>query len=305
MWAMQGDSNKTLVRFLQYIPISIFLGLGRLMPFKIRGNFFAALGGFLIPLIPGSRKRIINGLKRVYPDISDADALSLCKKIGQNTGRTFSEVLIDSHYDDRLDLFDAKGPGLEVLRKAKAEGKGALIVSGHFGQWEAVRFYLKSQGMEVGGVYRKNSSPWYDKHFLAGIKRAGEPIVAKSVGGNKVMIRHLRSGGTMMLLVDQKFQQGHIIPFLGIDALTPIAVAELALRYKIPLIPAFGTRAENKINIHVDFEAPIKHSDALTMTREINDRISARILGKPEQWYWLHKRWDDTFLFDMIHSKKS
>jgi KDO2-lipid IV(A) lauroyltransferase len=302
---MQQDSNKTLVRFLQYIPIYIGLMFGHMMPLKKRGAFFAALGGFLVPRISGSRKRIISGLKRVYPDMSEDDALKLCKKISQNAGRTLSEILFNASYKKRLDLFDAQGPGLDVLRKAKAEGKGAIIVSAHFGQWEAIRHYLKSQGMETGAVYRENSNPWYEQDFLKGIEQGGLPIVAKSSSGNIKMVRHLRKGGFFALLVDQKFQSGHLIPFLGIDALTPIAAAELALRYDLPLVPAFGTRDENNLNIHVEFEQPIEHSDALTMTKEVNDRISARILDKPEQWYWLHKRWEDTFLYAHIHEGKS
>lgn len=275
------------------------------MPFKMRGAFFAALGGFFVPRISGARKRIINGLKRVYPDMSDADALKLCKKISQNAGRTISEILFNASYKKRLDLFDAQGRGLDVLRKAKADGKGAIIVSAHFGQWEAIRHYLKSQDMETGAVYRENSNPWYEQDFLKGIEQGGQPIVAKSSSGNIKMVRHLRKGGFFALLVDQKFQSGHLIPFLGIEALTPIAAAELALRYDLPLVPAFGTRDENNLNIHVVFEEPIKHSDAITMTQEVNDRISARILDKPEQWYWLHKRWDDTFLYEMLRGGKS
>lgn len=305
MWAMQGTNNKTLTRFLQYIPIWIGLCLGHLMTFKMRGAFFAWLGGFLIPLVPGSRKRILNGLARVYPDMAERDALVLCKKVGQNSGRTISEILFNANYKKQLDLFDAKGPGIEALRKAKAAGTGAIIVSAHFGQWEAIRHYLKSQGMETGAVYRENNNPWYEEHFLEGIEQGGAPIVAKGSGGSLRMVKHLRKGGFFALLVDQKFQSGHVIPFLGIDALTPTAAAELALRYKLPLVPAFGTRDDNGLNIHIEFEEPIEHTDALTMTREVNDSISARIMDKPEQWYWLHKRWEDVFLYDLNHGKKS
>ena len=301
---MQTSNKKTFTRFIQYIPIWIGLHIGRLMPFKMRGAFFAWLGGSLIPLVPGSRKRILNGLKRVYPDMAEQDALILCKKIGQNGGRTISEILFNASYKKHLDLFDAKGPGIDILHKAKAEGTGAIIVSAHFGQWEAIRHYLKSQDMETGAVYRENSNPWYEEHFLEGIRQGGAPIVAKSSSGSLKMVKHLRKGGFFALLVDQKFQSGHVIPFLGIDALTPTAAAELALRYKLPLVPAFGTRDDNGLNIHVEFEEPIEHTDALTMTREVNDRISARIMDKPEQWYWLHKRWEDVFLYDLIHGKK-
>ena len=202
-------------------------------------------------------------------------------------------------------MFSGSGAGLEALEKAHAEGRGAIIVSAHFGQWEAIRHFLKARGLETGAVYRENSNPWYEMRFLAGIKQGGDPIVAKGSAGNMKMVRHLRKGGFFALLVDQKIQQGHLLPFLGIDALTTTSPAELALRYDLPLVPAFGTRAKNNRNIDVVFEAPIEPSDALQMTREVNDRISARILANPEQWYWLHKRWIDTELFEVLHGDKT
>ena len=54
----------------------------------------------------------------------------------------------------------------------------------------------------------------------------------------------------------------------------------------------FATRQPNGQNIKIEYEKPIIHSDAVTMTNEINKRISARIKKNPEQWYWLHNRWN-------------
>jgi KDO2-lipid IV(A) lauroyltransferase len=57
-------------------------------------------------------------------------------------------------------------------------------------------------------------------------------------------------------------------------------------------VPVFATRQPNGQNIKIEYEKPIIHSDAVTMTTEINKRISARIEKNPEQWYWLHNRWN-------------
>lgn len=301
---MQTTHKKSVSNFLQYIPMWLCWQLGRLMPFGLRSALFAQVGGFLVPLVPVSRKRILKGLRLVFPDMSDQEARVLCKNIGKNAGRTLAEIFFNESYKKRLDLFDVQGDSLQVLRDAKAQGKGAIIVSAHFGQWEAIRHYLNSLDMETGAVYRENGNPWFETHWLSGIKHGGEPIVPKGPSGNVRMVKHLRKGGFFALLVDQKFQSGHLMPFLGHDALTPTAAAELALRYDLPLVPAFGTRDENGLNIHIEFEPVIEHTDALTMTQQVNDRISARILAHPEQWYWLHKRWDDTFLYEKHHGDK-
>ena len=93
-------------------------------------------------------------------------------------------------------------------------------------------------------------------------------------------------------MVDQDSHSGKQIKFLGQDARTTTAPAEMALRYDLPLVPVFAVRQANGQNIKLEYEEAIIHTDAITMTNEINDRISARIQKNPEQWYWLHNRWN-------------
>ena len=147
--------------------------------------------------------------------------------------------------------------------------------------------------METGAVYRKNNNPWYERLFLRSIKHGGLPIVARGSSGNITMIRHLKKGGFFALLVDQKYNSGEPLEFLGQDAKTTTAPAEMALRYNLPLVPVFAIRQPNKRNITIKYEEPIAHSDVITMTNQINDRISNRIKANPEQWYWLHNRWNE------------
>ena len=81
--------------------------------------------------------------------------------------------------------------------------------------------------------------------------------------------------------------------FLGHDALTSLSVAQLALKYDLPMIPTYGIRIDDGNAFRMDFEAPIPHTDSITMTRAFNDSLSARIMADPEQWYWMLRRWDD------------
>jgi KDO2-lipid IV(A) lauroyltransferase len=300
-----ADRKKTIRNFLEYLPIFLVVSLASLMTYRMRNKMFAALGGFLVCNLPSARKRVLNGLTRVFPDMSQTEKMRLCKKIGQQVGRGWSEILFNARYKNHLDLLRPSGPGLEVLRQAKANGKGAIMFSGHFGQFDAARHYLKSQGMETGAVYRESNNPWYDPYFLHGLEDAGHPIVGRDTPGRIKMVKHLRRGGFFAMLVDQKFQDGELLPFLGHDALTSIAPAQLALRYKLDLVPIFCIRDENGFNIDIIFEEPIEHTDAITMTRAMNDRLSEQILKHPDQWYWLHQRWNDTYLYDAYKIRRA
>ncbi len=278
-------------RALEYFPVLALLSIARLIPFRIRGKVFAAIGGFAVSNLSGARKRVVNGLSRVFPELAPEEVKRITRDVGRNTAQTLSEILMNSDYKKRRHLFTATGPGLAVLEQARDAGKGAIIVSAHFGQWEAIRHHLAMNDMETGAVYRENNNPLYERRFRHAIEQGGSPIVARSPKGNMKMVRHLRSGGFFALLVDQKYLVGKLVPFMGVDAMTTTAPAELALRYDLPLVPAFATRQANGMDIVIEYEEPIKPSDVMKMTTDINERIGDRIKKNPEQWYWLHNRW--------------
>ncbi|MCP5086160.1 MAG: lysophospholipid acyltransferase family protein [Rhodobacteraceae bacterium] len=288
---MKQPVAKSAVHFLQYMPIAALLGLGRLLPFDTRSGLAARIIGFGARYLPPFRNRIEEGLVRVYPDMEKSKRGRIASEVGQNMGRTLSEILHNAEFCELLDRFHASGPGLAALERAKSEGKGALVVSAHFGQWEAIRHVLKAKGMETGAVYRPNNNLWYEQHFLNGIRYGGAPILPKGRAGTMEMVRHIRKGGFFAILPDQYFTPGVKIPFLGHAAETTTAPAELALKYDLPLVPAFGTRQENGLDITVEFEEEIPHSTAEQMMVEFNDRLARRIHENPGQWYWLHRRW--------------
>lgn len=281
---------KKLRYFLEYLPVGGLLAVSRLLPFDARVKLAGAVTGFAVRYIPPFRRRVEEGLRRVYPQMSAAERASIAGQVGRNMGRTLAEILNNREYARRVDRFSASGPGLAALEAARAEGRGAIIVSAHFGQWEAIRHWLKAHGMETGAVYRENSNPFYEPHFLAGIREGGEPIVPRGPSGAIQMVRHIRKGGFFAMLADQFQQFAPEMPFLGHPAATTTGPAELALKFNVPLVPAFGLRRPGG-HVEIEFEAPIEPSDPVTMMTEFNDRVSRRIHAHPGQWYWLHRRW--------------
>ena len=288
---MTGQNSKSIPYFLQYLPIAALLGISRLLPFDARCTLAGSVVGWAVRWLPPFRNRVEEGLTKVYPDMSRTTRNRIAAKVGRSMGRTLTEILHNTEFATKTDRFHADGPGLAALKAAKSEGKGAIIISGHFGQWEAIRHYLKAHDLETGAVYRPNSNPWYEPHFLAGIRKGGAPIVPKGSAGTMQMVRHIRKGGFFAILADQYVQFSDSIPFLGHDTQTTTSPAELALKYKIPLVPAFGLRQENGKDIHITFQDPIPHTDPITMMAEFNARIGAQIDANPGQWYWLHRRW--------------
>lgn len=241
---------------------------------------------------PPARSRFDREAIRVFPNMTRGERAKLGQSMGRHMGRTLFELYYDAEFQTQYHKFSVSGPGLEALKEAHAAGKGALIVSGHFGQWEAVRAVLKMNGMESGAIIRTHKNPHYARRIRAGIEAGGKPILSTGRAGTMALVRHLRNGGIISMLLDEKYPEGVRLPFLGLDAFTSLSAAELALKYDLPMIPAYGIRIEDGNAVQVIFEAPIKHTDSVSMTRAFNDSLSARILADPDQWYWLLRRWD-------------
>lgn len=175
-----------------------------------------------------------------------------------------------------------------------AAGKGVFLVSGHFGQWEAVRGLLLSRGIQSGAIFRPIKNPFLNADYTASLEAGGKPMVDRDNAGLREMIKHVRKAGVMSILMDQYTKRGTEIDFLGHPAPSGTMIAELAVKYDLPMIPAYGTRQPDG-TIKVEFEAPIARGTAIEMTQAAADSLSARVRATPGQWFWLHRRWIKVF----------
>lgn len=277
---------------LRYIPLLSALTFSRWRQFATRSRALGSTFGVVLRWFPPARWRFERELVKVFPDMPRGARARLSRDMGRRMGQTLFEIYHCAEFQTRQDRFSVSGPGLAALEAAHAAQKGALVVSGHFGQWEAVRAVLKFRGMETGAVYRPQTNPHYQRRLLSGIEAGGKPILETGRIGTKALVRHLRAGGFMAILLDEKYAEGVRLPFLGRPALTSLAAAQLALKYGLPMVPAYGIRNADGDSFDVVFEAAIPHTDPLTMTQAFNDSLSARILANPDQWYWLLRRWN-------------
>lgn len=279
---------RDVVHRLQALALRLFLRLIALLPLPARRAVVGRLTEVIVRRSP-LRARGLANLRLIWPDRDEADLRKIMRGSGRNIGRTLTNIWFPDNFAREVAGIVPEGPGLDALRRAKAEGRGAVIVSGHFGQWEAIRHVLKREGLETGAIYRANNNPHYDPIFRKGIEGGGLPIIPRGTAGSRVLLRHMRAGGFVALLPDQYVWEGTWLAFMGHPALTSLAAAELALRYDAPLLPAFAPMEDGRLR--VVFEAPIAPSDPETMMRGVNARLSSWVTRHPSQWHWLHRRW--------------
>ncbi|MDB2408140.1 lysophospholipid acyltransferase family protein, partial [Jannaschia sp.] len=258
------------------------------LPLARRRAAVARVAEALVRLSP-LRRRAERNLDLVWPQMARAERDRLVARIGRSAGRTLTGIWFNRDLAREAEGLVIEGDGVKVLRAAKAEGRGALIVSGHFGEWEAIRHVLRREGMETGALYRPNNNPYYEPIFRAGIELGGMPIVPKGATGMRVMLKHLRNGGFMAILADQHLRDGPALDFLGHPATTTLSPALLALRYGVPLVPAFSPWEEGRRRVVI--EAPIPEDTPEAMMAAFNARLGAWVTRHPSQWHWLHDRW--------------
>ncbi|WP_415920203.1 lysophospholipid acyltransferase family protein [Tateyamaria sp. SN6-1] len=265
--------------------------LGLALPYAMRVRFMGWAMARLVAPVAGYVRRARAHVDYVLPHLPEAEKDRIARASLNNAGRTLIENYSTRAFLARLAKTDITGPGFDAMQQAAGEGRPVILVTGHFGNYEAVRAALVSRGFAVGGLYREMKNPYFNDHYVRTMQSFGGPVFPQGRRGTAGFVRHLKGGGQLVLLFDQHAQGQPALQFLGHDAQTAISAAELALRYDALLIPFYGTRAPDGLSFDCEMEAPIPHSDPLAMTQAMNDSLSARIRANPEQWFWVARRW--------------
>ncbi|SEM44927.1 KDO2-lipid IV(A) lauroyltransferase [Loktanella fryxellensis] len=265
-------------------------GLNRL-PYARRMALMGGLTARVIGPLAGYHRRAREQLALIYPDMAPAARHALATRVCDNFGRTLLENYANRDFAAQLADVRPTGDGLAPLAQARADGRPVIFVTGHFGNFEAPRHVLTRDGAVIGGLYRPMANAYVDSHYRETMTRWGGPVFPQGSRGTMGFARHIKGGGMGTLLFDVHVFRATPIDFLGRPALTSLAAADMALRFDALLIPYFGTRRPDGLSFDVAVEAPIPHSDPVTMMTEASRRLAARIATHPEQWFWVHRRW--------------
>ena len=251
----------------------------------------APLGGLVAVLVPGFRRRAAENVALVWPDRSEAEQ----RRIVRGAGAHFTRLMVEyAHLDRFARQVEITAAGVEHLTAAKAAGKGAVLVTAHYGNWEAARLAALRADCPTGIIFRPFNNRYLTRFTMNLIPCCGEPVLQKGARGMRQLVSHVARGGFVMILVDQRNSGAPYIDFMGYPAETVTAAADLAHRTGAALIPARAVRNVAARRFDVEFEAPITGDDPMAMMREVNDRIGAWVEEHPGQWLWFHRRWRST-----------
>lgn len=185
--------------------------------------------------------------------------------------------------------------GEEHLEAAAAAGRGAILMSGHYGNFELMAAHLGHRH-PMAVVTRRLRNPAVDRWLTARRREAGLGTIPSETGVRDIYAA-LGAGRFVAMLADQDARRhGVFVPFFGRPASTAIGPARIALATGAPIIMGFNVRGpDGRHTIHVEppltAEEPRSPDAAWRLTARHAAHLEAWVRRHPEQWFWLHRRW--------------
>lgn len=248
------------------------------------------------PLL-GISKRADKNLKKAFQNLNFEERKRIIEKMWNNLGRTSAEffnikTLIKD--EDRIKI-----KGKNVIEKYK--NQGVIYVSGHLANWEIIPIAIMRKDKKVAAVFRESNNFLFNNWMIKQRKLITKNQFPKGISGTKEILNFLKNKGSVAMLVDQKLSNGVKAKFFKMNAMTASVPATLALKYRYPIVPLNVRRIKN-VTFEIEFFPSIEinesgnlEEDILNFTNKINQFLEEKIIEKPEEWFWLHNRWDKRF----------
>ena len=283
---------KKFIYFIEFIFVYTFFIFFKLLGYKISSNLGQLIGKLFGPLFR-SKKLIIKNLKKSNISIKQ-NYMEVANNVLGNYGRIFSEYpFLKSFRDGKLNNF-IEISGKNYLENILKEKKRAVFVSGHFNNFELMAMQIEKSGIELSAIYRPLNNIFLNK-IMEKIRKKYicKNQIKKGMAGTRQIIKNLKKGSSVALMIDQRVREGSKVEFFGNLATTTTIPAQLIKKYKCELVPIYIERKE-KHYFKMHISKPIKVNSKKTseeITLFLNSVLEKMILKNPDQWIWTHDRW--------------
>jgi KDO2-lipid IV(A) lauroyltransferase len=269
-----------------------------------RAEIIAPLSGRLIyRFVPVRRSVILANLERVYGDkLPQADIVRLAQAHYAHLFRLVGEFLRFRWLSSERKKATVRVENIEAFIAAQAQGRGVLVLTGHFGNWEVATIAGIANYPQVRGrfhfVRRAIKPRWLDALVTRRFNKGGFGVIGKR-GSLDRILELLAAGDVIVFPFDQHAAppDGIDVEFFGHRAWTFKSLAIIAMATGAPVLPARSWREEDGHHVLIfgEIMTPIELDDTNEAirrnTRAYNEQLERYIVARPEQWYWVHRRW--------------
>ena len=283
---------KKLIYFVEFIFIYIFLVLFKLLGYKISSNLGFLIGKLFGPIFR-SKKLIVQNLRKSNISIKQ-NYMRVASNVLGNYGRIFSEYpFLKSFRNGKLDNF-IEINGKNYLETIKKEKKNVVFISGHFNNFELMAMQIEKMGIELSAIYRPLNNIFLNKIMeKIRTKYICKNQIKKGRAGTRQIVKDLKKGNSVALMIDQRVREGSKVKFFGNLASTTTIPAQLIKKYKCELVPIYIERRD-RYYFKMYISKPIKVNSMKStedITLFLNTVLEKMILKNIDQWIWTHDRW--------------
>ena len=294
----KAKKRPTLAHRAEYYTMRATIGALRALSWDAACKFGERLGALgYKPL--GIRKQVVEKqIAAAFPELDRKAVVALARESYAHLGRTFIETaLLDSLGKVGVLRLVESVTGWEIVEDVMSKGKGAVMVTGHIGNWELAGAYVAARGVPLDAIARGMANPLFEDYVNRARETTGMTVVHDSEAVKRTP-RSLRAGRAVAFVADQGVLglASTYVPFFGRPAKTPRGAAVFALRFDVPVIFVVALRQPNgRFRIVVE---RIEARRTASMDRDVDaivatftEHLEKWVRLVPAQYFWQHRRW--------------
>ncbi|HVS71482.1 MAG TPA: lysophospholipid acyltransferase family protein [Phycisphaerae bacterium] len=296
--------NGAIVNFAQYLGARFTAMMLGMFPVNANLRTARAVGAVLYRIDRKHRKRALENLRASFPEKSQAEL----ERIAQRSMQHFIELVMDVLFSTRLINVESWHryvhlDGLSDSLRILLRGRGAIMLTGHYGNWEILGYTLATLGFETYSVARPIDNPLIDAWLLGVREKKGQVILSKR-GVTTTALDVLQNKGVLGFIADQNAgPKGMFVPFFGRQASTYKSIGLLAIEHQVPVVVGYARRRGDRFEFDIgtqdiiypeewkNFPRDHYRDELHYITARYTKAIEDFVRDDPTQYLWIHRRW--------------
>ncbi len=285
--------------WLLYMAMRLLVVILNLFPVAVDLYVARVLGRLLWRFYGRGRRRALENLRASYPDKDEAWIRRTARRSFEHIAMLGVDVLLTPRLvrKDNWQRYSTY-KHVEQVKWLMQEGKGLLLVTGHYGNFELLGYVMSLFGFNIYSVARPLDNRFVDRYIRSIRQRQGQKIIDKK-GASELMSLARSEGASLGLIADQDAgRKGIFVDFFGRKASTFKSIALLAATLEIPIVAGYCRRRENRFFFEIGVTRIIfpgewaRQEDPLQwITAAYTKAIEDFVREDPTQYWWVHRRW--------------
>ena len=282
---------KIIKYFFEAVILYVFFLIIKIIGLKYSRSFFSLLFKNIGPKIR-SNSILIKNLRIFSNKLSEKRINEIKNNMWSNYGKTFVEYMFLKKF--RNENHHINIVGIEILKEIIRKNKPVVFVSGHFANFELMSMELTKNGINLATIYRPLNNflvnplmEYLRKKYFC------KNQIKKGRLGVKDCVQFIKKNISVALMIDQRLGEGDRVDLFSKKAHTTSLPAQLAIKYKLNIVPVFIKRKNNDL-FEMKIYKPLSNLDSTNkskLTMKLNMILEEMISKNSDQWIWTHDRW--------------